>query len=110
MNKGIKIVNILWTGGWDSTYRVIELSRKECIIQPIYITGDGRYSEQLEIAAMDRIKKKLQTRVETKARFMPIKFIDKNEIPVNEDVSTAYNIIRNKTHLGIQHEWLDMRI
>lgn len=30
-------VNILWTGGWDSTYRMIELSRKELDVNPIYI-------------------------------------------------------------------------
>ena len=33
----MEIVNILWTGGWDSTYRMIELSRFQNTVNPIYI-------------------------------------------------------------------------
>lgn len=35
--RWIKNVDILWTGGWDSTYRMIEFSRTTNIVQPIYL-------------------------------------------------------------------------
>lgn len=37
-----RIVNILWTGGLDSSFRVIELSQMEVIIQPYYIIDPVR--------------------------------------------------------------------
>lgn len=50
-------VNILWTGGWDSSYRMVELSRRLVQVQPIYVYGEGRASEKYEIRAMNRIIK-----------------------------------------------------
>ena len=46
---------ILWTGGWDSTFRVIELSRKNVVIQPIYVLDSGRKSTDYELKAIDKI-------------------------------------------------------
>lgn len=54
MEKGT--VNILWTGGWDSTFRVVELSRMEGItIQPVYVIDPNRKSVPYELRAMDNI-------------------------------------------------------
>ncbi len=49
-------VHILWTGGLDSTCRVIELSRMEGItIQPYYLLDPRRHSTRQEIRAISRI-------------------------------------------------------
>ena len=101
-----KTVNILWTGGWDSTYRVVELSRMEVVIQPLYVLGDGRASEQREIAAIDKITKLLQAKPKTKATFLPVLFIKKDDIPENKEITEAFRIVHEKTNLGTQHEWL----
>ena len=37
MTKEKRIVNIFWTGGLDSTFRIVELSQRQCTIQPYYI-------------------------------------------------------------------------
>ena len=50
-----KTVNLLWTSGWDSTYRLVELSRMDVRVQPIYVTGMGRPSEQRELQAQKEI-------------------------------------------------------
>ena len=55
-----KTIKILWTGGWDSTYRIIELSRRPVNIQPIYVYGDGRISENYERTAMQKILSELK--------------------------------------------------
>lgn len=45
----MRTVNILWTGGWDSTFRVLQLSTKDVIIQPYYLRDNWRGAEQREI-------------------------------------------------------------
>lgn len=105
-DNNMKRVNILWTGGWDSTYRMIELSRMPVEVLPVYICGDNRKSESLELQSMSIILDMLKDRKETKAKFMPTKIIDKNTIPQNEKVTRAYETIRSTTNLGTQHEWL----
>lgn len=101
-----KTIKILWTGGWDSTYRIIELSRRPVNIQPIYVYGDGRISENYERTAMQKILSELKNLKETKATFLPINFIKKSSIPLNQEITDAYNLIKSETNLGSQHEWL----
>jgi len=49
------IVHVLWTGGWDSTYRIVELSRTEVSILPIYCCDPERESTTEERKVMLRI-------------------------------------------------------
>ncbi|NRR75753.1 hypothetical protein HRD57_10360 [Tetragenococcus halophilus] len=52
--------NILWTGGWDSTFRVLSLvilQNKE--VQPYYIIDPGRASNEVELLTMEKIKKEV---------------------------------------------------
>ncbi len=51
----MKIVKLFWTGGYDSTYRLIQLSFRNVIIQPFYLCND-RLSEGLELEAMSKIR------------------------------------------------------
>ena len=70
-------IKILWTGGWDSTFRVIELSRKNVVIQPIYVLDSGRKSTDYELKAIDKIIQDLNKRDETKAKINAIKIKSK---------------------------------
>lgn len=106
INKEESAVNILWTGGWDSTFRIVELSRTNTVIQPIYVIDHNRKSKEYEIDAMNKIVKALQNKKETQAKFFPIKFWKLEDIPQDEEISKAYKEIYSKTHLGSQHEWL----
>lgn len=51
-------ISILWTGGWDSTYRVVELSRQKVTIQPIYILDPKRESANYELGGQLRQSQK----------------------------------------------------
>lgn len=99
-------VNILWTGGWDSTFRVCELSRMNVVVCPHYVIDPGRKSQEYEKKAMARIVEALKAKPETRAEFMPIKFHKMEDIPQDEEISEAYREIHAKTNLGSQHEWL----
>lgn len=99
-------IKILWTGGWDSTFRMIELSRKNVVIQPIYVLDSERKSTDNELKAMDKIIQDLNKRDETKAKINAIKIIKKEDIPENKEITDAYKIINARTRLGSQHDWL----
>jgi hypothetical protein len=55
---------------------------------------------------MNDIVEALQAKSETKATFLPIKFYKLEDIPVDREISKAYNVIHKETGLGSQHEWL----
>lgn len=51
----METVNVLWTGGLDSSYRIIELSRLDIDIQPYYIYDHTRGSIKHELKAIKMI-------------------------------------------------------
>ena len=99
-------INLLWTGGWDSTYRLIELSRENVEVTPIYLYGDGRKSEKNERDAMEKILSMLKERKETVAKLNPIKFVNINELKHGEDIKKAYKVMKKATQTGSQYEHL----
>lgn len=104
---GKRKIEILWTGGWDSTFRVVELSREEnVIIQPVYVIDPNRVSTEYEKRSMNDIVSALKQKPETKAEFMPTVMYRLEDIPRDDDISRAYHIIHAETKLGSQHEWL----
>lgn len=98
--------NLLWTGGWDSTYRLVELSQREIVVQPIYVYGDNRSSERYERKAMSIILEMLKDDSRTKAKILPVKFVDKKIIVQDIGITAAYNRVYKKTKLGSQQEWI----
>ena len=97
---------IFWTGGWDSTYCLIELSREEGIIQPIYVHDPGRKSSPLEINAMREITDLLLKKSETRAAIYPVITVERDDIDENSEITEAYNRIKSIDNLGSQYEWL----
>lgn len=86
---------------------MVELSREEnVIIQPIYVIDPIRISTEYEQRSMNEIVAALKQKSETKAEFMPTVIYKLEDIPRDDDISRAYQIIQSKTKLGSQHEWL----
>lgn len=102
----MELIKVLWTGGWDSTFRIVELSRQEVEIQPVYVIDPTRKSSKKEEQSMKNIVEALKNKKETKAKFLEIKKIDLKDIPQNEKITQAYKKINQETKLGIQHDWL----
>ena len=82
------LYNVFFSGGLDSTYRLCQLALDDnAIIQPIYILfpDDGhphvRPEMNREIEAQDKILKYIQSKPQTKAEFLPVKRVHRNDIP-----------------------------
>ena len=61
MNRQVdSAVPLLWTGGWDSTYRLLYLLLVDgTAVQPIYLVEYQRKSALHEVASMARIRERL---------------------------------------------------
>lgn len=99
---------ILWTGGWDSTFRVLDLLLvKNETVQPHYILDPQRKSTAMEIATMDQIRSEvIRRRPDAAARFKPTVLVDRNSIPADETITADYNRLRSRIHIGTQYDWL----
>ncbi|MGN1016481.1 MAG: hypothetical protein ACI4PL_05755 [Faecousia sp.] len=100
------VIELLWTGGWDSTYRLVELSRRSVTVRPIYCLDPERPSTPVEQQAMSRILDALEKRPETKARILPVLSIDIASIPENPEITQAYRLLSQSGSLGDQYDWL----
>lgn len=100
-------VNLLWTGGFDSTYRLLELSRHDLTIQPYYIINKGRLSLKEELKAMDQIRDLLAKREDQKGTILPTIYTDKEDLyPLPQDIQDSFKSIRKEYKIGTQYLWL----
>ena len=101
-----KQVNILWTGGLDSTCRMVELSRFPYIIQPYYIMDPSRQSTKYEMSAMTGIRELLISDERTKSDIKPTIFVNIHDITKDDEITESRYRLHNRYGLGIQYEWL----
>ena len=101
-------VKLLWTGGWDSTFRLLELLLiKQRTVQPYYVIDSARPSTGVELERRDRIKRILIERdPKIKDLFLPTIYYGKAEIKPNDELSKNYKNILIMQGLGDQHHWL----
>lgn len=101
-----EMISILWSGGWDSTFRLLELSQIEGLsICPIYIRDHGRPGMAHELAAMRGILP--QIRDIARARVLDVDLYDRGAICrdfPNEGISLAYGRLAEEFGLGYQYE------
>lgn len=98
-------VNVLWTGGYDSSFRIVELSKKNVIIQPYYLS-DNRASEEHELSAISRITSDVLNHPETKCIILPLLIFKTSEIRPDQDITNSYKAIRKVVPIGSQYDWL----
>jgi hypothetical protein len=101
-------INILWSGGWDSTYRVLELILIENqTVRPHYIVNSNLKSLPNEIIAMTRIRDHIKAAFpDQAARLLPVEFIHLEAIPPDEEITKLFQQLKSKIHIGKQYEWL----
>ena len=95
-----RIVNIFWTGGLDSTYRVVELSRQECVIQPHYITLTGRGTVKNELKAISDITAILNSDKMTKAKILPVTIFPTGELEEYADIQSAWELLHETKYFN----------
>ncbi len=107
-NNANEVVNLFWTGGWDSTFRLLQLlllEKKK--VQPHYIVDMYRHSAGAELTAMNEIRRTLFERYPfTKELLLPLKTVDSFDIEPNEEIAKALDELRRDRHVGQQYDWL----
>lgn len=103
--KNPRLVNIALTGGFDSSFTMVYISRYDISIQPYYVS-DKRKSENNEINAIIEITADIMKHPDTKCKILPLKIIKSSEIEPDDEITTAYNRLYDATKIGSQYDWL----
>ncbi|HLS80352.1 MAG TPA: hypothetical protein VK025_03000 [Steroidobacter sp.] len=102
-------VHLLWTGGWDSTFRLLTLLlvQGRCV-QPYYILDDAqRRAVPAERAAMQRIRNLIeQRRPEAAARLLSTTEQRRDAVAPDPTIAVHYENCLRHTVIGGQYEWL----
>lgn len=103
-----EIRNILWSGGWDSTFRLLwSLILEECMVKPFYLIDADRESTGIELKTMKDIKLRLFSKhPKTQQLLLPTEFRDVSDIAPNTEITESFQRILQKRFLGSQYEWL----
>lgn len=101
-------VNLFWTGGWDSTFRLLYLVFVEKkSVQPFYIADTGRPSTLHELRAMHVIKEEVAKRDPQLANLIkPTIIVSVHDIKPDPEITAKFNRLREKLHIGSQYDWL----
>ena len=99
-------VRLFWSGGWDSTFRLLALSREEGLaVRPMYVRDHARRGMPFELSAMSGILP--EVRAQARARVLDVELYDRMSILrdfPNEEVSAAYARLAGRYRLGYQYE------
>ncbi|MEM2522667.1 MAG: hypothetical protein QXW82_05910 [Candidatus Bathyarchaeia archaeon] len=102
-------VNLLWTGGWDSTFRLLYLIFVEKrSVQPFYIIDTERPSTLYELRAMHIVRKKVAEKNPQLADLIkPTIIVSIHDIKPDPDITAKFNRLREKlpAPIGPQYEW-----
>ena len=106
INSNNRIYRVLWTGGLDSTYRMIELALQDVIVEPVYVVNNGRRSHNIELQAMKTMLELLRDKNRFIAEIRDIKIVNKEDITITAAIHEAYEKLHESYDIGPQYEWL----
>jgi 7-cyano-7-deazaguanine synthase in queuosine biosynthesis len=104
-----KGVTLLWTGGWDSTYRLMCLVlTHKARTQPLYVLDTGRPSTLTELDAMTAIRRRLlQEHPHTAELLLPVELVLLDDIPGDPDIESKHRELkRQNPDYPNQYNWL----
>ena len=107
MKDSNEIVHLFWTGGWDSTFRLVQLLvTTDKMVQPHYIIRHEE-STGIEINTMSSIQRKISRGYpDIRSRLLPTIFIDRGLIKKFEDEDSQIDELRE--HYKINEQYIIM--
>lgn len=98
----------LWTGGWDSTFRVLQRAMLEQVaVRPCYVVDGNRASSGMELSAMNGLLKTLEANhPDVYARIDTPRYVDRRAIPISGDIQRAWEHLRDTYDIGTQYNWI----
>jgi hypothetical protein len=101
-------VDLLWTGGWDSTFQLLQLlllHRREVV--PHYLLDPTRPSTRTELEAMERIRDALfEQYPHTRQLLAPLQKFNVADLAPDARITDAFGRIVAGRFIGSQYEWL----
>jgi hypothetical protein len=107
IEMGKQKTNLFWTGGWDSSFRLLQsLVVKKYIVQPHYIIDVHRHSLRNELLAMHKIKTEVFKKFPfTRELLLPTVYILKTDIIISDETKKAFALL-SKDIPGTQYLWI----
>jgi hypothetical protein len=107
-NSVDRCARILWTGGWDSSFRVLHLALVDGRrVEPHYIIDANRPSSLRELRAISEIEAILRTsHPEASERIGRLQITPRHEIPDDPAISHSWERLTRQAPLGRQYDWL----
>jgi 7-cyano-7-deazaguanine synthase in queuosine biosynthesis len=98
-------INIFWTGGLDSTFRLIQcLTTTTCMIQPHYIVRHED-STGIEIDTMIQIRRNIVRKFpEVRSRFLPTIYFNEDLIQKDNVIDAQIDELRKIGHVKEQYQ------
>ncbi len=98
---------LLWTGGWDSSFRLLQTLLVEH--RPVithYVIDLERTSTVNELNAMADIRQHIEKRLDDPTLFPPTMIVLRSDLPVYQDIKAVHESIKTSLPIGDQYEWL----
>ena len=100
-------VNIFWTAGLDSSFRVVELaSAPGFVIQPWYVADPGRRSTPVEERRIREMTELIRSNPATQSELLDVRIVPLQDIPIDPDIRASFERINARQHVGKQYLWL----
>jgi len=100
--------NLLFTGGWDSSFRLLHLLLVEKQpVQPIYVLDPDRRSYSQELKTMTKIKREVIHKYpESRELLLPTLMFDMTDLEEDPEIKAAEKAALKQSFFGSQYEWL----
>jgi 7-cyano-7-deazaguanine synthase len=100
-------VQVLWTGGWDSSFRIMHLLLvQQRPVQPIYVLNVNRRGTMLELRTMERMRDGLLARLDDPSRLKSTTVVVGRQFPPRRELSQLRESILKKARIGSQYVML----
>lgn len=97
-------VRVLWTGGWDSTFRILQaLLLEQRRVQPIYVVSVTRGSTMQELRAMERIRAATLSRLADPSRLLATQVHIGAQYPPRAELTQMRESILRRGWVGEQY-------
>ncbi len=97
---------IFWTGGWDSTFRVVDLVLHEGqTVLPFYVIDEGRQSLTQEIDTLFHIHNLVSEQAH-RGSLLPIVFFRADQAQRDNELREKFQALQRKRGIGEQYVWL----
>jgi len=104
--SGKMTVEVFWTGGYDSTFRIVQLSKLPVTVKPYYMQDNRGIAEEMELNAIKKITEIIRSKPDTRCTLQDLEIVSIEDRTFDPDITKAYKKIHEQFKLGSQYEWL----